>query len=181
MAEHLTTGTEQTPASERGSHFPPFDSTTFANQLIWLAIFFIALYVIAGRWALPRVGSILADRKTRVTGDLDAARHMRDQADAANAAYEKSLAEARARAQGIAGETRNRLAAEAEEKRKALEASLAARLADADKKIAGTKAAAMTNVRAIAQETTGAIVTRLTGTAPSQGAVTAALDAAIKR
>jgi len=181
MAERFSTAIEETPPSEHGAGFPPFDRSTFGSQLLWLAIFFVALYLIASRLALPRVGSILAERRARVNGDLDAARRMKEEADAANAAYEKALAEARARAQAIAGETRAKLRVQSEEKRKALEASLGAKLAEADKTIAATKAAAMTNLRAIAQEATAAIVTRLTGATPAQGAVAAAIDAAIKR
>ena len=182
MAEQHSTTSEQTPASEHGAGFPPFDRTTFASQLIWLAIFFVALYLLASRVALPRVGSILAERRGRVSRDLDAAQRMKEESDAAHVAYEKALAEARARAQAIAGETRAKLAAQAEEKRKALESSLGAKLAEADKSIAATKAAAMTNVRAIAQEAAAAIVARLTGVdaGPQGAAAAAAVDAAIK-
>jgi F-type H+-transporting ATPase subunit b len=183
MAEQhpTTTFSEQSPPSEHGSGFPPFDPSTFASQLIWLAIFFAALYVIASKLALPRVGSILSERRSRITGDLDAAARMKGEADAANSAYEKALAGARSRAQAIAGETRARLAARAEEQRKTLEASLHAKLAEADRAISATKSAAMANVRDIAQEAAAAIVTRLAGTAPAKAAVAAAVDATIKR
>jgi F-type H+-transporting ATPase subunit b len=179
MAEHATM-TEQSPPSEHGKGFPPFDAGTFASQLIWLAIFFVALYLVASRLALPRIGSIIADRRARVSGDLDAAGRAREAAAAANAAYEKALADARARAQAISAETRDRLAHEREARRKELEASLHGRLADADRTIATTKSAAMVNVRGIAQEAATAIIARLTGTAPQQGTVAAAVDAAIK-
>ena len=52
---------------------------------------------------------------------------MKDESEAALAAYEKSLAEARNRAQAIGTEIRDKLHAEAEESRKALEAKLNAR------------------------------------------------------
>ena len=45
----------------------------------------------------------------------------------------------------------------------------------------GTKTQAMTNVRTIAIDAAGAIVARLTGTAPAEGAVASAVDAALKR
>ena len=45
------------PAGER-KNFPPFDKSTFASQLVWFAIFFIALYVIIARLAIPRIGGI---------------------------------------------------------------------------------------------------------------------------
>ncbi len=33
--------------------FPPFNKETFASQLVWFAVFFIALYVLIGRFAIP--------------------------------------------------------------------------------------------------------------------------------
>ena len=106
---------------------------------------------------------------------------MKDEADAAIAVYEKALADARARAQAMAGETRDKLRRQAEAERKALEEILNARMAAADKSIAATKAAAMANVRGIAEEAAIAIVARLTGTTPSRAAVAAAVEAATKR
>jgi F-type H+-transporting ATPase subunit b len=180
MAEH-TTGTEAVPPSEHGAGFPPFQRDTFASQLLWLAIFFIALYLIAAKLALPRVGSVIAARRQRIDDDLGEAARMKDAADAAIATYEKALADARGRAQAMAAQTRDRLTAEAETQRKALEAALHGKLASAEQSIAATKAAAMANVRSIAEEATVAIVARLTGASPSKAAVAAAVDAAIKR
>ena len=178
--EHLTT-TEETPPSEHGGGFPPFDKETFPSQLLWLVVFFVALYLLAAKWALPRVGSILRDRKRRIADDLDEAEHMKQQADAAIVAYEKELAEARSKAQAMADEARRKLNAQAEAERKALEDRLHARLAAAEQTIAATKASAMANVRGIAEEAAAAIVTRLTGETPAQAVVAAAVDAAIKR
>jgi F-type H+-transporting ATPase subunit b len=191
MAENHSTGTvstgsvstrsEATPPSEHGGGFPPFQKDTFASQLLWLAIFFVALYLIASKLALPRVGSIIADRRQRISGDLDEAARLKDAADAAIASYEKALADARTRAQAIAAETRDKINAEAETRRHAVEASLHAKLTAAEQTIAATRTAAMANVQSIAQEAAVAIVARLTGTAPSEAAATAAVKAALER
>jgi F-type H+-transporting ATPase subunit b len=177
----LSTGTEATPPSEHGGGFPPFQKDTFGSQLLWLAIFFVALYLIASRLALPRVGTIIADRRKRISGDLDEAARMKDAADAAIASYEKALADARARAQTIAAQTRDKVNAEAQARRKAVEASLQSKLTAAEGTIAATRTAAMANVQGIAQEAAVAIVARLTGEAPSQAAAAAAVKAAINR
>jgi F-type H+-transporting ATPase subunit b len=181
MAESHSTTTEASPPSEHGGGFPPFQKDTFASQLLWLAIFFIALYMIASKLALPRVGSIIADRRKRISDDLAEAARMKDAADAAIATYEKALADARARAQAIAAETRDKLNAEAEVKRKAVEATLHDKLTAAEQTITTARTAAMTNVRGIAEEAAIAIVLRLTGTAPSQAAAAAAVQAVTKR
>src|ERR1700674_5909168 len=99
--EHSTTTGTTTPSGPHGV-FPPFDKETFFSQLFWLAICFVALYVMASKLILPRVGSIIAERRDRIAGDLAEAGRMKDEADAAVAAYEKALADARARAQAIA-------------------------------------------------------------------------------
>jgi len=171
--------TEQ-PGGHQGG-FPPFQRDTFASQLVWLAITFVAIYLLIARIAIPRIGGILEDRAKRIEGDHAAAQKLREESEAALAAYEKALADARGRAQGIGAEIRDKLNAEAEGTRKSLEAKLAAQLADAEKSIAATKSAAMANVRGIAVEATAAIVERLIGTAPASAAVSVAVDDALKR
>jgi F-type H+-transporting ATPase subunit b len=161
--------------------FPPFAKETFASQLVWLAIVFVILYLLMSRVAIPRIGGILAARTQRIEGDFAAAQRMKAESEAALAAYEKSLAEARNRAQAIGAEIRDKLHAEGEERRKALEAKLNTDLAEAEKQIAATKSAAMTNVRAIAVDAAAAIVQRLIGTAPPPAAVASAVDEALKR
>lgn len=162
------------------AHFPPFEKDTFASQLLWLAVFFILLYVLMSRIAVPRIGGIISARRDRIAGDIGKAEKLKAQSDAALAAYEKSLADARGRAQTLANETRDRLNAQAEETRKRLETELNAKLAAAEATIASTKTAAMANVRGIAIDAAGAIVERLIGTQPAPKAVEDAVSAALK-
>ena len=166
-----------------GGHpaFPPFQRENFASQLVWLAISFALLYVLMARVALPRVGGILAARQKRIDDDIAAANDFKAKSEAAHAAYEKSLADARTRAQAIATETRDKQAAEAEATSKRLEAESHQRLAAAEQSIAATRAAAMGNVGAIAAETASAIVERLIGTTPADHEVSAAVSEALKR
>src|SRR6185295_4385769 len=181
MAEQKTTAHTEAPGAPHKGAFPPFQKETFASQLLWLAVTFVLLYVLMSKVALPRIGGILASRTARIEGDLADAQRLKAESEAALAAYEKSLADARNRAQTIGGETRDRLHAQAEERRKVLEAELNAKLADAEKQIAGTKATAMANVRGIAVDAAAAIVERLIGTVPAGPAVEAAVDTALKR
>jgi F-type H+-transporting ATPase subunit b len=172
---------EHIPAGEHGGGFPPFQKETFASQLVWLALIFVALYLLMSRIALPRIGSILEERRQRVEADLAEAQRLKGDSDAAIAAYEKALADARGRAQTLANEMREKEAAAAEALRKDIDAKLNARIAEAEKIIAETQAAAMTNVRGIATEAAGAIVERLTGTTPAGHEVAAAVGDVLKR
>jgi F-type H+-transporting ATPase subunit b len=169
--------TAHTEAPAGHSAFPPFQSEHFPSQLLWLAISFVLLYALMSRIALPRIGSILAARSRLIGDDLAAAERLKEQSDAAHAAYDKALADARARAQSIASSTRQQYASEAEATQKRLEAQLHERLAAAERSIAATRNAAMGNVRAIAADTAAAIVERLIGNAPAAQDVAATLDA----
>ena len=182
MAEpQHTTSVEHAPAGEHKGGFPPFDSHSFASQLVWLVIAFVLLYALMAKWALPQVGAILESRQKHIDDDVAEAGKLKTQSDEAIAAYEKALADARAKAQAIANETRDKQAAAAEARRKTLEDELNVKLADAEKPIAATKQAAMSNVRGIAEDATRAIVERLIGQAPNDKAVTDAVAASLKR
>jgi F-type H+-transporting ATPase subunit b len=119
-------------------------------------------------------------RRARMADDLAEAERLKAESDAALAAYDKALADARARAQSLANETRDKHAAEAEQTRKALEARLNAKLTEAEKTIAATKSAAMANVRGIATEAAAAIVQKLIGTTPSSDKVASAVADVLK-
>ncbi len=175
-----TKATTEAPGGAK-PQFPPFNSETFASQLIWFAIAFVLLYVLMSRVALPRIGNIVTARADRIADDLAAAQKLKDESDAASAAYEKTLADARGNAHAIAGEMRDKLMAEADARRKTLEAELNERLQQAEKTIAQTKTAAMANVRAIATDAAAAIVERLIGAKPETKSVTEAVDRALKR
>jgi F-type H+-transporting ATPase subunit b len=161
--------------------FPPFNKETFPSQLVWFVVFFVALYVIISKLAIPRIGGIVEARRGRIEGDLAEANALKGQSDAALSAYEKSLADARGRAQTLANETRDSLNAEAEVARKRLEGELNTKLAAAEQTITATKTAAMANVHGIAVDTASAIVQRLIGTQPAGGALEAAVADALKR
>nr|Q07H88.1 RecName: Full=ATP synthase subunit b 2; AltName: Full=ATP synthase F(0) sector subunit b 2; AltName: Full=ATPase subunit I 2; AltName: Full=F-type ATPase subunit b 2; Short=F-ATPase subunit b 2 [Rhodopseudomonas palustris BisA53] len=160
--------------------FPPFQQDTFASQLVSLLIAFVALYLIVSKVALPKVGGVLDARQKKIEDDFAAALRLKGESDDALKAYEDALAQARARAQAIGTETRERLNAAAEAERKTLEQRLAVKLADAEKTIAATREQAMSNVRGIATDAASAIVQQLVGIAPDAKAVGHAVDATLK-
>ena len=107
MAQSETTQTEV--GHEGGGHstFPPFDASTFPSQLLWFFIAFGFLYWYMSKRALPQIGQVIENRRARIARDLDDATTMQQKADAAAAAHEKTLAEARAKAQAMAQAARD--------------------------------------------------------------------------
>lgn len=166
----------ETGVAEAGPKvFPPFDSTTFASQLLWLVITFGVFYLLMQRVIAPRLGSILEDRKSRISKDLDEAASLKKEADLAVETYEKELAQARSKANAIASEAREAAKTKAAAERAGIEADLARKLSEAEGRIAEIKAKAFADVGTIATETASAVVERLIGTPIGEPDIAAAV------
>jgi F-type H+-transporting ATPase subunit b len=174
-AHNTTAAVEHGPSAGEVA-FPPFDTSTYTAQILWLAITFGVLYYMMAKVITPRLAGMMETRRRTIASDLDEAAAMRARAQEAGAAYEKSLNEARAKAQAIALETRAALTRETDAKRKALEADLAERLAASDAQIRARTSDAMTNVNAIAVDAAGAIVEHLTGRTPASDTMAKAVE-----
>ncbi len=174
-APATTSGTEAPPPAHK-EPFPPFDSSWFASQLLWLAITFIALYYIMAKVVVPRIGGILEVRRDRIASDLDMAERLKQESEEAEAAYDKALANARAKAFSIAETAREEAKAASDAQRSEAEAALNRQLATAEKRIAEIKTKALSDVGAIAGEATEAIIGALIGGAVGRDEVDAAVS-----
>ncbi|HEV2507318.1 MAG TPA: F0F1 ATP synthase subunit B [Mesorhizobium sp.] len=160
-----------------GNTFPPFNPATFSSQLFWLVITFGLFYIFLKKVVMPRLGGILEVRSNRIAQDLDQAAKLKGEADAAVAAYEQELAEAKANANTIGQKSRDEAKAEAETARKSVEAGLEKKLAEAEERITAIKTSAMKDVGSIAETTASAILDSLVGKS-DKAEVAAAVKAA---
>lgn len=157
---------------------PQLDPTVFAPQLVWLAITFIALYIILATFALPKLGGILAERKARVEDDLAQAARMRDEAEQAIAQYEAALTQARAKAMSIAQEARDAAAEVLAGKEAELEERLNAQVEQAEKRINDSRNEAMGSIKDAAGSVVAEIVAAATGAKVTPANVKKAVEAA---
>jgi F-type H+-transporting ATPase subunit b len=158
---------------------PQLDVTTFVPQLFWLAVTFVALLLLMSRVALPRVGKALDARRQRLDQDLGRAAELKAEAEAVVAAYQKTLAAARAEAQAALKETAERLAADAAERQRQLAASLAQDIAAAEQRIGAAKERALEDIRGVAVEIASLATVKLTGLPAEPRQAEAAVDAAL--
>jgi F-type H+-transporting ATPase subunit b len=162
MAEETATHAT-TEAGHNATPFPPFDTTTFPSQIFWLALTFGALFVVLWRIAGPRIHGVIADRRSAIARAIEGANAARADADAASAGYDSALAGARARANAMAEETRQRINGEVAKAKAAADAEAAAAMAAADARIEASRSAARAQVADAARDAAIAIVARLTG------------------
>ena len=163
---------------DHGGAFPPFDSSTFGSQLLWLAITFGLLYYLMSKVALPRIANILEVRRDRIASDLGEAERLKRETDEAIASYEQSLGEARQKAHGIAHTAREEAKAHIDAEFAKVESDVASQLSEAETKISAVKDAAMGEVDSIAQSTTEAILDRLLGAGVAKNDVADAVASA---
>ena len=160
---------------------PQLDVTTWPSQLFWLAVTFLALYFIISRMVIPRTGGVIEKRKSTIDGDLAAAKKLKGETDAAIASYEAALAEARAKAQAIATDNRNKLTAEIDGERAKLDAALGAKIAVAEKTINAAKSKALADVKSVAADIAASIVSELIGARVTKAAAAGAVAKAAKQ
>jgi F-type H+-transporting ATPase subunit b len=155
---------------------PQLDLSTFPSQIFWLAVIFLLLYVLMARVGLPRVAAMIDARKARIEGDLERAAQMKAEAEAVMAAYERSLADARAQAQATLKEAIDRFAAEATERQRSAAEALAAETSAAEKRIAEARTQALSGLRAVAIDVARTATRKLVGVDVDESSAAAAVD-----
>jgi len=178
MADGTTEGAEH--AAEAGaSGMPQLDFSTFPNQIFWLLVALVAIYVILTRIALPRIGAVLAERSGTITNDIAAAEELKDKARAAEAAYDKALADARAEAGRIVAAAKAEMQAELAAEMRHADAEIAARTAESERALSAIRDQAVVSVAEVARDTAGSLVAALGGNADA-ARIEAALAARTK-
>ena len=140
---------------------PQLEVAYYVPQLVWLAISFLLLYLLLSRIALPRIETVLEERKTRISGDLEGAREARLQSEKALERYEAEIAAAKARGQGTIRAGREKLEAELNGKRSSVEQQLAAKSAEAEEKVKSFLQRASGEIVSMTADAVGDIVKEL--------------------
>jgi F-type H+-transporting ATPase subunit b len=158
---------------------PQLDVSTFAPQLVWLAISFVVLYLLMSKLGLPQVNAIIEARRKRLDDDLARASQMKAEAEAVIAAYQRTLAEARAQAQATIKERTDQFAAEAAERQRQLADALAEQTKAAEREIAAAKERAFAEIRSVAIDVARSVTEKLTGSAAEESRLAPAVDRVI--
>jgi len=154
---------------------PQLQPADFAPQLIWLAIIFTLFYFALSQLVLPRIERVLRDRKTKIGGDLQAARDAQHNADKEAERYEAEITAAKAKGHGSIRASRQKLDGELGEKRKDLDAQLAQKTAETEKSVQGLLERASGEMNAMTAGAVSDIVKALAGIEVSDSEVQAAL------
>ena len=173
------TNTPEHGAEAGGAAMPQLDPSTFSNQIFWLVVTLIVIYIVLSRIALPRIAAVLAERSDTITNDLAAAEELKQRATDAEAAYHKALADARAEAADIVAKTKANIQADLDVELAKADEQISAKAAEGEAAIAAIRENALASVQEIATDTTAAIVTAM-GSKIDEKAIAAAVAERMK-
>ncbi len=171
--------TEAAGEAGKAVGMPQLDFSTWPNQIFWLAVTLVIIYMVLSRIALPRIGAVLAERSGTITNDLAAANELKQKAVAAEKAYNDALATARVEANKIVVEAKAAIQRDLDVATAKADADIEARTVESEKAIAEIRAGAMASVAEVAKDTAYEIVAALGGKADAR-TVTAAVTARLR-
>lgn len=174
-----TTAHDAAAGAAKKAGMPQLDFSTYPNQIFWLLITLVVIYLVLSRIALPRIGAVLAERKGTIGNDLAAAEELKLKAVAAEKAYNDALAAARADAAKIVAAAKAEIQKDLAVAMKKADAEIAAKAAESEAKIAEINAGAAEAIVEVAKDTARELVLALGGSADAR-AVTAAVSARLK-
>ncbi|MDJ0942581.1 MAG: hypothetical protein QNJ30_03915 [Kiloniellales bacterium] len=154
---------------------PQFDFGTFASQIFWLVVVFTLLFLILSRSVLPKVSGILEQRQRRLDDDIAKAGSLRKEAEAVLADYERTRAEAEARAQAAMRAVLDETAADVSRSHGDMDRKNAKLIAEAEARIAQARKDATAGIHQAAAEVASAATERLIGVKPDDKASAAAV------
>jgi F-type H+-transporting ATPase subunit b len=142
---------------------PQLDFSTYASQLFWLFVSFTVLYLVMARIGLPRMASVLEERRLTIDSDLQAAEDAKRHADSVMTTYRDALGEADRKAKAAIAASVERSQNDANAKLAALGAELDKQIDAAQAGIEQAKAGARASVQAIATDVAQDLLAKLGG------------------
>ncbi len=129
-------------AEEKKSPMPQMDEVWFANQLFWLAVSFILLYVLVSTVIVPTVTRVIGARRDTVASLVGEAESMKNEALAAREHYETVEANARKDASRMVSDVTAEMNRSLAESQTRMDADLKKRMGESDSAIAAKLAEA---------------------------------------
>ena len=167
-------------AAESAPGMPQLDFSTFPNQIFWLIVTLVVLYLVLSRVALPRIATVLSERHGAIQRDLDKAEEMKRSAIEAENSYNKALADARAKANDIVNEAKSEIQKDLDKAIAKADLEISAKAVESEKAISAIRDSAVQSVEEVANITANNIVDAILPEAADTKTIKAAVAARLK-
>ena len=149
-------------AVDSSGGLPQLDITTWPSQLFWLVVTFVIGYILISSLVAPSISSVLENRSTKISNDLETAKKAQDNAKEVYTSYEESLSEARSQAAIAAAKALEEAKAETASRDAAINKKLAASAKKAEARLSEMRDEALSSLEDLATETSQKIIAELT-------------------
>ena len=139
-----------------------------ANQIFWLIVTLVIIFLILSRIALPRISAVLADRQGTITNYIAASEELKSKAEDAERAYVQALNDARSEASRLLDATKAEMKKELQSAINKADADISVKVDESEKSIAEIKKNAVASVEKVAKDTAKEIVSALGGKADAK-------------
>ena len=156
---------------------PQLDVSTFANQIFWLGVSFVILYLVVSRIIVPRLDGIIDKRRRHRSTALASASEMNDQAQEIIAQSDIAFAKRKAEADEVIAAARASAREIGEREVARVNALIASDAAEAERRMAERRSAAPQEIAEIAQAAAAQILLRMLPASADAARVDAAVRA----
>ena len=139
-------------SEETSGGLPQLDFATWPTQVFWLIISFTVAYVLMWRVVTPSIASVLEDRHTRISDDMERAKQAASEAEQMRLSFEQRLSAARNEAADKTRETIAAVQADAEKKDAAANKRIATKISKAEDTIMEARSKALKELDDVAAE-----------------------------
>jgi F-type H+-transporting ATPase subunit b len=149
-------------AGDSSGGLPQLDITTWPSQLFWLVVTFLIGYFLISLLVAPSISSVLENRSTKISDDLETAKQAQDNAKDVYNSYQEALREAKSQAAIAAAKALEEAKAETASRDAAINKKLAASAKKAEARLSEMRDEALSSLEDLATETSQKIITELT-------------------
>ena len=149
-------------AGDSSGGLPQLDITTWPSLLFWLVVTFVIGYILISSLVAPYISSVLENRSTKISDDVERAKKAQNNAKDVYTSYEESLSEARSQAAIAAAKALEEAKAETARRDAAINKKLAASAKKAEARLSEMRKEALSSLEDLATETSHKIIAELT-------------------
>ena len=150
-------------ASKDKEGMPQLDVSTYPSLIFWLILTFGFTFLVLKIFITPKLSEILNQRKERISADLFAAKSSREAAENSKMSQEKSIADAKNKANKIVKDAIEKTKIKLQETEKEAKERLTKNLLDAEKNISDAKNKSLKNITIISTDIALAISKKVSG------------------
>jgi F-type H+-transporting ATPase subunit b len=143
---------------------PQLEFASYAAQIFWLAIVFIALYIYLSKGPLPVIREVLHNRQSRISGDLKKAESLKREAEAAAHDFTEVIAKARHTAHKVLGDAKARIDSQESSRNAKVEQNFAHQNKEAENRIIILRKEATAKLIPVAASVAASMAEKLIGT-----------------